>query len=74
MDEFEELFMKVAQVQGNQELTCSYTDFYQNMYFPICSNFKECVSVSLANFKMTPNSTKYKGHWDYTEVCGHPKS
>ncbi len=44
------------------------------MYFPICSNFKECVSVSLADFKMAPNSTEYKGHWDYTEVCGHPKS
>lgn len=73
MDEFEALFTKVAQVQGDQELTCSCTECYWNMYFPNRSNSKECVSESLADFRMTPNSTECKGYWDYTEACGHPK-
>ncbi|HDR7837228.1 hypothetical protein [Bacillus cereus group sp. N3] len=73
IDEFEALFAKVAQVQGDQDLTCSCTECYWNMYFPNRSNSKECVSESLADFKMTPNSTKCKGYWDYTEACGHPK-
>ncbi|HDR7866532.1 TPA: hypothetical protein QCY24_000140 [Bacillus wiedmannii] len=73
IDEFEALFTKVAQVQGDQELTCSCTECYWNMYFPNRSNSKECVSESLADFKMTPNSTECKGYWDYKEACGHPK-
>lgn len=43
------------------------------MYFPNHSNSKECVSDSLADFKMKPNSTYCKGHWDYAEACGHSK-
>ncbi|MED1405428.1 hypothetical protein P4U07_21910 [Bacillus mycoides] len=73
MDEFEAFFTKVAQVQGDQELTCSCTECYWNMYLPNRPNLKECVSESLADFKMTPNSTECKGYWDYTEAYGHPK-
>lgn len=64
---------RYLQKWGDQELTCSCTECYWNMYFPNRSNSKECVSESLAAFKMTPNSTECKGYWNYTEACGHPK-
>ncbi|MGR6008343.1 hypothetical protein ACT7CZ_05550 [Bacillus cereus] len=43
------------------------------MYSPSRPNSKDCTSESLADFKMTHNSTEFKGYWDYTEACGHPK-
>ncbi|HHQ8913456.1 TPA: hypothetical protein ACSVZR_003718 [Bacillus cereus] len=73
VDEFEALFTKIAHVQGNQDLTCSCTECYWNMYSPSRPNSKDCTSESLADFKMTHNSTEFKGYWDYTEACGHPK-
>ncbi|MGN4291047.1 hypothetical protein [Bacillus cereus group sp. MYBK87-2] len=73
IDEFEALFTKIAQVQGGQDLTCSCTECYWNMYSPSRPNSKSCTSESLADFKMTPNSTDCKSYWSYTEACGHPK-
>ncbi|MED3394631.1 hypothetical protein [Bacillus wiedmannii] len=60
---FGAIFTKVAQFQEGQDLTCSCTECYWNMYFPNCTNSKECVPESLAGFKMTPNSTECKGYW-----------
>lgn len=57
--EFVELFKKMAEVQEGQDLTCSCIDCYWN--FTQSNN--QCVSESLNDFKMTPNSMECKGYW-----------
>jgi hypothetical protein len=57
--EFVELFSKMAEVQEGQDLTCSCTDCYWN--FTQSNN--QCVSESLNEFKMTPNSLECEGYW-----------
>lgn len=69
----DELFSKIDKVQEGQEMLCSCTECYWNWYHPGTNNSKMCVSESLADFKMTPNSTKCKGYWSYTDACGQPK-
>lgn len=58
--EFVELFSKIEEVQEGQDLTCSCTDCYWN--FNQSNN--QCVSESLNEFKMTPNSLECKGYWE----------
>lgn len=58
--EFFELFSKIDEVQGNQDLTCSCTDCYWNL----TSSENQCVSESLSEFKMIPNSKECKGYWE----------
>lgn len=71
--EIDEMMNKIESVQENQDLSCSCTECYWNMWSPKHNNFKTCVSESLADFKMTPNSTDCKGYWSYEEACGHKK-
>lgn len=57
--EFVELFSKMAEVQEGQDLTCSCTDCYWNY----TKSNNQCVSESLNEFKMTPNSMECEGYW-----------
>jgi hypothetical protein len=57
--EIVELISKVDEVQEGQDLTCSCTDCYWN--FTQSNN--QCVSESLNEFKMTPNSLECNGYW-----------
>jgi len=73
-----EMFQKIEQVQESQDLSCNCTECYWNMYNPKSKNYnneqsKTCVSESLADFKMTPNSEQCKGYWSFEEACGHKK-
>ncbi|MDO6628752.1 hypothetical protein P4L24_24670 [Bacillus cereus] len=72
----DELFTKIEKVQEGQDLTCNCIECYWNMhsFSRNRSDSKVCVSESLADFKMTPNSTECKGYWSYMEACGHPKN
>jgi hypothetical protein len=58
--EFIELFNKMAEVQEGQDLTCSYT----NCYWNYTQSNNQCVSESLCDFKMKPNSKECKGYWE----------
>lgn len=74
----EEVVEKISNVQEGQDLSCSCKECYWNMWNPKSDNYnneksKQCVSESLADFKMTPNSTECKGYWSYEEACGHKK-
>lgn len=57
--ELGKLFKKIAEVQESQDLTCSCTDCYWNF----TQSKNECISESLNEFKMTPNSLDCKGYW-----------
>lgn len=71
MDEFEKLFESIAQVQ-DPSWNGSRKECYWNLYYPR-KNYEDsdvCVSESLAEFKMTPNTTECKGYWNYFDACG----
>ena len=75
---FQEVISKIDTVQEGQDLKCSCQECYWNMWSPNHKNYnneqsKVCVSESLAEFKMTPNSLKCKGFWSYEQACGHKK-
>lgn len=67
----------INDVQEGQSLMCSIKECYWNMWSPRDGYNNEesmqCVSESLTNFKMTPNSEECQGHWDYEVACGHKK-
>ncbi|MEK4907419.1 hypothetical protein [Niallia sp. FSL M8-0099] len=69
----DEMLEKVEKVQESQDLNCSCTECSWNMYSPNKNDSTTCVSESLTDFKMTPNSKKCKGFWSYEEACGHKK-
>ncbi|MED3792430.1 hypothetical protein P4571_08235 [Niallia alba] len=69
----EEMLEKVEKVQESQDLNCSCTECYWNMYSPNKNDSIMCVSESLMDFKMAPNSEQCKGYWSYEEACGHKK-
>lgn len=78
MKPIEELMSKISDVQDGQDLSCNCTECYWNMFNPSSKYFnkdnsKICVSESLSDFKMSPNSTDCKGYWSYEEACGHKK-
>jgi hypothetical protein len=78
LKEIEELFLEINKVQEGQDLSCTCTDCYWNMFHPSSKFFdkdasKICVSESLTEFKMTPNTEQCNGFYSYTEACGHPK-
>lgn len=60
--EFVGLFNKIGEVQEGQDLTCSCIDCYWNFNKFNKSN-NQCVSESLSEFKMTPNSKDCGGYW-----------
>lgn len=70
--------IKNDDVQEGQDLKCICTECYWNMYNPKSEHWNDersmqCVSESLSDFKMTPNSTKCNGYWSYEDACGHKK-
>ena len=78
MKEIDELMAEIGDVQEGQDLKCICTECYWNMYNPKSDRYnneasKQCVSESLPEFKMTPNSTKCKGYWSYEDACGRKK-
>lgn len=79
VDEFTDMFNKIGKTQGeNFDGKCSCKECYWNMWSPNRKNFSDensmqCVSESLADFKMTPNSLECKGYWSFEEACGHKK-
>lgn len=80
LDEIDELMSKVDDIQEGQDLSCNCTECYWNLWNPSFKRpyyaseaAKQCVSESLTDFKMTPNSMKCKGYWSFEEACGHKK-
>jgi hypothetical protein len=78
LDDLLKVFNKINDVQEGQDLTCNCTECYWNMYHPSSKyhdkeSSKMCVSESLADFKMNPNSEECPGFCSYEEACGHKK-
>lgn len=79
MKEIVDLMNEIGNVQDGQDLSCSCTECYWNMFNPNSKNFnndksKVCVSESLADFKMEPNSLSCEGYWSFEEACGRKKA
>lgn len=60
LNDFIDTMNRIDNVQEDQDLTCSCTNCYWNY---IEAN-NQCVSESLSEFKMTPNSIECKGYWE----------
>jgi len=78
--EFDEMLTQIEDVQGEWEgYRCSMKECDWNMWNPkYDEHFYDdestiCVSESLNEFKMTPNSIDCKGYWSYQEACGCKK-
>ncbi|MBX0320101.1 hypothetical protein K2Q31_15780 [Alkalihalobacillus clausii] len=59
----------IEDIQEGQDLSCTCTSCYWNMYRENDERYsdeqsKVCVSESLADFKMKPNSTSCPGYWE----------
>lgn len=78
INEIAEMLILIDKVQEGQDLTCGCKECYWNMWSPNPkynnAESLQCISESLADFKMTPNSTKCKGYWSYEEACGKKKA
>lgn len=76
--EIAQMMDAIEDVQEGQSLRCSVIDCYWNMWSPRerwnNEESMQCVSESLSEFKMTPDSKECKGHWSYKEACGHEKA
>lgn len=74
LDDMDRVFAKIAEMQGDWDGKCSCTECYWNMYHPIKREDRnECVSESLSDTKMAPNTKKCQSYWSYEEACGKPK-
>lgn len=72
----EEVMTKIDEVQEGQDLSCKCKECYWNMWSPKRNSGNDsmvCVSESLGDFKMTPNTEGCKGYWSYKEACGVEK-
>lgn len=71
LDDFDKLFQTIAEVQGDWNGLCSCKDCYWNMWHPTKrSDNTACVSESLADTKMEPNTTECPSYWSFEEACG----
>jgi hypothetical protein len=60
---------------------CTRTDCYWNMWFPTqfkgidysAESSEVCISESLDEIKMQPNTNRCPGYTSYEGVCGHQK-
>lgn len=74
--EIDEMLTEIETIQGEWEgYKCSIKECYWNMWNPnydyLCNDDSAiCVSESLGEIKMTPDSTQCKGYWSYEEACG----
>lgn len=74
LDELDQMMTKIAEMQGDWDGRCSCTDCYWNMYHPTkrADNI-QCVSESLCDTVMTPNTKECPTYWSYEIACGKPK-
>ena len=68
--EINEMCEKIEKVQGEWDGGCSCVDCYWNMWHPTMADgrynndeSKTCVSESLTELKMTPNTNLCEGYW-----------
>lgn len=67
--EIKNMLNAIEDVQEGQDLSCSCTTCYWNMYREdsklwSTERSKVCVSESLSTFKMKPNTEKCPGYWE----------
>jgi len=74
MNDIKRVMQQIEEIQGDWDGKCSCTECYWNMYHPHKrEDRRECVSESLADTKMIPNSDKCPSYWSYAEACGVSK-
>jgi len=74
LDDMDRVFSKISEMQGDWDGQCSCTECYWNMYHPIRNEDRnECVSESLSDTKMAPNTRECPSYWSFEEACGEPK-
>lgn len=74
MNDFERLFTKIAKMQGTEwDFQCSCKDCYWNMWSTNRSDSFGCVSESLGDTKMNPNTKECPSYWSYQVACGCDK-
>jgi hypothetical protein len=75
--EIEKLLNQIEQVQGDWDFRCSRIECYWNLWHPNSmwnnDESKVCVSESLRDTKMIPNSKSCPSYWDYEDACGCKK-
>lgn len=71
-NEFEVLFQKIETVQGNEwNGLCNRIDCYWNMWHPYKNPVDlQCVSESLSDYKMMPNTRDCPSYLSYEVFCG----
>lgn len=67
--EIVEVLKRIGDVQEGQDLSCTCTSCYWNMFRADSAhynteNFKVCISESLGEFKMKPNTKNCPGYWE----------
>jgi len=74
LDDMGQLLQQASETQGDWNWKCSCTDCYWNMYHPTKRPDRtDCVSESLADTKMAPNTKECPSYWSYEEACGELK-
>ena len=78
--EIDDMCKEVEKVQDGWDCKCNRTECYWNLWHPTlakgrynCEEAKTCVSESITEFKMTPNTPECKGYLNYKKFCGHEK-
>ena len=68
--EIKEMLEKIGKVQGDWNGECSCVECYWNMWHPTMADgrynndeSKVCISESLTELKMTPNTNLCEGYW-----------
>lgn len=72
---FEEVFTKIAETQDSEwNFQCSCKECYWNFWEPeLRPDRTDCVSESLGDMKMQPNTTECPSYWSYEVACGVAK-
>lgn len=74
LNDFERVFQEIAEVQGEWNGSCTCKECYWNMWHPTKRpDQKTCVSESLADTKMEPNTTDCPSYWSFVDACGVAK-
>lgn len=78
MSEFkpiEEVMTAIVETQGEEwDGLCDRKECYWNMFHPIRNpEDRQCVSESLTDTKMIPNTANCPGYWGYEVACGCKK-
>ncbi|MEC0241998.1 hypothetical protein P4H66_19530 [Paenibacillus dokdonensis] len=74
LEDMNRVFAKIDEMQGDWDGKCSCKECYWNMYHPTKRPDRTiCVSESLSDTKMAPNSKECPSYWSYVEAVGKPK-